>query len=90
MKFKLSKDKSDERFEFFECPIENGMITIIHAVEGNMYSVFAKKFIKKHFNQWYIEIADHTSENLNEAKEKAKELYEIILQYNPPLKWSEQ
>ena len=90
LRFKLNKDKSDERFEFFEYPIENWMLTIIHSVEGKMYSVFAKKFIKDNWNKGYIELADHTSDNLKEAREKAKELYEVVLQYNPQLKWSEQ
>ena len=90
LRFKINKDKSDERFEFMECPIDDWMITIINAKEGNLYSVFAKKFIKNGWTQWYIELADHTSTNYKEARDMWQKLYEIILQYNHPSKWSEQ
>lgn len=90
LKFKFNEDKSDERFEWYECPIDNWMVSIINSKEGKMFSVFVKKFIHEWWNRWYIELADHTSNNLKDAKQIAKKLYEIALQYNPPIKWSEQ
>lgn len=94
LKFKINKDKSDERFEFMECEIENGYITIIKPLESPfpMCSVFIKR---KAFNDnwselWYVEIANHEATNYEEAKEIAEKIYETIYDFNLKIKWSEQ
>lgn len=94
LKFKINKEKSDERFEFMECEIENWMITIIKPLESPfpMCSVFVKR---KWFNEnwsemWYVEIANHEATNYEEAMEIAEKIYETIYDFNLQLKWNEQ
>ncbi len=84
LKFIFNEEKSDERFEFYECERGNCRISIIKANEGNMCSVFVKNEITG--DLWwkvgYVELASHKATTVDEAKEVAEKLYEKILQIN--------
>lgn len=93
LKFKINKDKSDERFEFMECPIDNWMITIIKPLESPMpmCSVFAKVNLLYNWNTGgYVEIWNHLATNYEEAKEIAEKIYKTIYNFNLVTPWKEQ
>ena len=94
LKFKINKDKSDERFEFMECEIENWMITIIKPLESPfpMCSVFVKRnaINENGTTTWYVEIGNHEATNYEEAMEIAEKIYNTIYDFNLQLKWNEQ
>lgn len=93
LKFKINKEKSDERFEFMECEIENWMITIIKALENPypMCSVFVKVEMLNNWSKaWYVEICNHLATNYDEAKEVAEKIYKTIYNIKLEKPWKEQ
>lgn len=84
LKFNFNEEKSDERFEFYECERWDTRITIIKSIEWGMCSVFVKREVQWEFwwRIWYIELANHRAATIEDAKKIAENLYEKVLQIN--------
>lgn len=83
LQFDINKEKTDANFQVSEHIDGDCRLTIIKWKKSWMVSVFARRdlYDENHSRDWYIEIADHTPKNYNEAKRMGEKMLDVILWY---------